>query len=276
MNTISTAFTKYHGNGNDFIVFDLVNNEDATLFYIIVDESRALCDRNRGIGGDGVITVQNFDGQWRMTVINADGSIAKNCGNGLRVIALHIARTHKITGAITIEFAHKNYLCTVHGDEVAVVMGRASITPIDTWFGIPNMIACAKGHIGNDHLVFLLQHALADHDEILSSIQKNFTDACDHNIGFLWQDIEGSWRSRVYERGVGFTKACGTGAMMAAAFLAERGLVNSDEVVIHQPGGVLKISASERARHGRAVDFDIVQEGNAQEVFKGICDLGNY
>ena len=220
-----------------------------------------------------MIMVHKQEGQWCITVINADGSHARNCGNGLRIAARHIARVHRVQGPISIMFAGTRYLCTQNADEIAVAMGLCTIRPVDELLSLPKTVSFAHGHIGNDHLIFLLEDGEEKYYQLLSYVQDKLANAGDFNLGFLWRDKDGQWISRVFERGVGFTKSCGTGAIVAASFLQSLSLVRSPAVTIHQTGGMLKVIAKPVECGPGFASFDIVQQGNAQEVFEGICQI---
>jgi diaminopimelate epimerase len=273
MNRVPTAFTKYHGNGNDFIVFDLVEETDARLLEIITDKAKSLCDRHRGIGGDGVIMLYKHDGQWCMTLINSDGSRARNCGNGLRVAARHIARMYNVQGTLRITFEGITYDSQIIDDEVSVFMGLCTIKNFDILM-VPEATRVSQGHIGNDHLIFLLNDGENKYHRMLTHVQDKLPANHDFNIGFLWPDKEGTWISRVCERGVGFTKSCGTGAIVAAAFL-QTIFPMPAEIVINQPGGTLKVFAKKIESNAEFSSFEITQQGNAVQVFKGICEIAN-
>ena len=83
VNTYNKTFSKYHGNGNDFIIFDLTHFALAPSLSWLLENAERLCCRHTGIGADGVIAAFIEKDRIKMTVINADGSMAKNCGNGL-------------------------------------------------------------------------------------------------------------------------------------------------------------------------------------------------
>lgn len=274
MNKISTAFIKYHGNGNDFIVFDLTDEAHAPPYQVVHENARALCDRHLGIGGDGIITVQKRDAEWHITVVNADGSIAQNCGNGLRVAASHIARMHHVQGTLCIMFAAQAYECMILGEEIAVAMGICTIYNANDLLPPPFSLQFGRGQIGNSHLVFLVQDE-EDCPILLAYLKDKLPTASDYNLGFVWFDQDDSWHSRVYERGVGFTQSCGTGAIVAAAFLKTHALTTADIVTIHQPGGALTVTAQIEEVRKDFASFRIVQQGKAAEVFSGICHLMN-
>lgn len=271
MNGVFTVFTKYHGNGNDFIVFDLVNDHDIRLRDRITAKAEALCDRHRGIGGDGVIMVHSEAGQWCMTVINSDGSFAKNCGNGLRVLARYLAQAYRPPSPFNINLAGRNYRCEMQGEQVAIAMGNCSIVMWSCAY-VSFAEHVARGHIGNDHVVFLLNDMSFEQERCLAEAREKIPDADEVNLGFLWRDSDGRLQLRVHERGAGWTKSCGTGAMVAAAFLAKRD-ERLSRVEIHQRGGILSVSCRLIEQEADRALFEIVQQGNAEEVFRGICQV---
>src|SRR5690349_15115242 len=87
-------FAKYEGLGNDFVVLDEQHHT------VVLDTAQAarICDRHLGVGADGVLRISRVNGRPRMSVINADGSVPEMCGNGLRCVALHLARTGRAPG----------------------------------------------------------------------------------------------------------------------------------------------------------------------------------
>src|SRR4051812_27413610 len=99
---MNLLFAKYEGAGNDFIVVDA---EDRNA--VSPERAQVLCDRHRGIGADGVLLVLPSDHEGavaRMRVLNADGSVPEMCGNGLRCVALHVAKKRGLTsGSLVID-----------------------------------------------------------------------------------------------------------------------------------------------------------------------------
>ncbi|MBC7171425.1 MAG: diaminopimelate epimerase, partial [Polyangiaceae bacterium] len=124
-------FSKYEGIGNDFIVVDSTEPLAARIGPI---EAASMCDRHLGIGGDGVLLVGTRDGNPSMKVINADGSIPEMCGNGLRCVVLHLARTGRVTGGrVVVETDAGPHDCVVELDGaegmVEVAMRVPSLEP---------------------------------------------------------------------------------------------------------------------------------------------------
>jgi diaminopimelate epimerase len=268
----SSTFTKFHGNGNDFIIFDLAKQPSDSPQLIIENASR-LCHRHLGIGADGLILLTKTN-RWHMTIVNADGSIASNCGNGLRVAASYIFRHHEQDGPVSISLNERTFACERFGEEIRVAMGMCRITYADShpFSQIGGVIKYAYGEMGNEHLLFLVDQEVNDFDGLLDEIQKVIPKD-KFNIGFLSRGLNEQIFSHVFERGVGWTKSCGTGAMAAACFWATLYPSHTNPLIISQPGGDLLV---EVAVISRAVDlwtFDIVQQGKATEVFTGICQL---
>src|SRR5687768_82393 len=107
------SFSKYEGLGNDFIVVEQELGKEVAV---------ALCDRHRGIGGDGVLIVGERGGLPSMKVINADGSVPEMCGNGIRCVALHLARKGRISEApAEIATDAGPHVCRVIADHEASV-----------------------------------------------------------------------------------------------------------------------------------------------------------
>ncbi|MEV0292754.1 diaminopimelate epimerase [Nocardia sp. NPDC050710] len=262
-------FTKGHGTQNDFVVLpDLDVRLDLTA-----DRIAALCDRQRGLGADGVLRVARAGAlrdagvletipenvaveDWFMDYRNADGSIAEMCGNGVRVFAHYLAaaglesRDSYVVGSragarpVTVHAGGP-----VHG-EVTVAMGPVrqlgpSTATITGWaypgIGID---------VGNPHLACvdpnLSAEALAKLD---LTVPPGFDpDLFPHGVNIEILTPLGPDRAadmRVYERGVGETRSCGTGTVAAAAAaLATEGFdiaVGTDEVTIRVPGGAVTV-----------------------------------
>jgi diaminopimelate epimerase len=124
---VALRFSKYHGLGNDFVVV-----EGTSLMG--PGRAVALCDRRRGIGADGVLTIlpARDGGAAFMHIYNPDGSVAAMCGNGIRCVARHLAETRGLSGAFVIETDSGPRTCTVHRgpegvDSITVEMGRARV-----------------------------------------------------------------------------------------------------------------------------------------------------
>ncbi|MDQ3896076.1 MAG: diaminopimelate epimerase [Actinomycetota bacterium] len=208
---------KYHGLGNDFLV--LLDLGDRCP----VDASavRALCDRHRGVGADGVIRVTPGP---TMELFNADGSRAETSGNGIRCLAMAMVDAGLAGPRMTVHTDAGDRQVTVDEDGwVSVDMGMAKIDAKDVGLAFVDM--------GNPHTVVEVDDLTRLH------IAKRAAEWHGRNVEFVVVGPAPDELSlRVWERGVGETLACGTGACAAAAAAFVWGRVGRD-VTVKQPGG---------------------------------------
>jgi diaminopimelate epimerase len=205
-------FIKGHGTENDFV---LLPEPPDDLPEALV---RRLCDRRAGIGGDGVLAVRREHDGFFMDYRNADGSIAEICGNGIRVFARYLVEAG-LQSAGSFEVDTRAGRCRVEvpagGGDITVEMGvperltDAKVTVgTSTWPGYGYAI-------GNPHLVVLDAGDL-DVLDLLSAPAVEPAFPTGVNVEFLQPIADRHVRMRVYERGVGETRSCGSGACMAA------------------------------------------------------------
>ena len=203
---------KYHGLGNDFLI--LVDTGGTEPYD--ADLARAVCDRHRGMGADGLVRITGGPGGPRFELLNADGSRAETSGNGLRCAARAIGDAGWDVGSdFTIATDAGPRRVTLHDDgTVTVDMGRVTVEGEHV-------------DVGNPHRVVLVDD--------LATVDG--TRQPDLNLEFV---VPGPGPDeitmRVFERGVGETQACGSGACAAAAVAHAKGLVGTT-VVVHQLGG---------------------------------------
>ena len=283
-------FEKYQGNGNDFIIIDARDNEIFNNFNLkeFID-IKSLCDRQYGIGGDGVIIIKEPDlnNFAKMIIYNSDGSEAQMCGNGIRCLVEYIHRSNKeniISSEFRIETKAGLKIAQYNHGEITVKMGKPILennqipTTIDTkqnnlpsyLFKESNFVhqGYAVG-IGNPHLIFFIKDINKISLSLLGPIFENnklFPEKT--NVHFSQIIDRENIKVRVWERGAGPTLACGTGAcaVHVAAFIL--GLCNS-ETTINLPGGDLKINWSR-------LEDEILMTGYAKKVFSGIYSLKLY
>jgi diaminopimelate epimerase len=257
-------FVKGHGTENDFIVLPQFEGDlDADLV-------RALCDRRAGLGADGVLrVVQSSAGAYFMDYRNADGSIAEMCGNGIRVFARYLVDAELVqAGRFAIGTRTGDRLVTVPADggDITVDMGQASRLP-DAAVTIGSSSWKAVGwSMGNPHLVVLDAGPIDDLDLTTAPVvdpAAAFPSGV--NVELLEPAGERHVRMRVYERGVGETRSCGTGACAAAAAVmdaaGERGAF-----VVDVPGGRLRLQWQD--------DDTVLMAGPAVLVAAGEVDTG--
>lgn len=243
-------FFKYHGLGNDFVVLD----RRSSGLDVDAETSRRLCDRHFGIGADGVLVILPEAGTaGRMVVHNADGSIAEMCGNGLRCVVKHLGeaaadRPRSLTvatgaGRLTSELDWGS-----DGVErVTVAMGPARLEAPILPNGGPFLREAIEGVIGtavsmgNPHLV-LLDTPPSEAARLGPGLEVHPLFPNRTNVEFVEPRAAGGLRVTVWERGVGITLACGTGACATVVAAALDGRSPFDAwVPVELPGGVLDI-----------------------------------
>ncbi|KRA83663.1 diaminopimelate epimerase [Altererythrobacter sp. Root672] len=265
------AFTKMHGLGNDFVVLDTRVHQ---LPPITASLARAVADRRTGIGCDQMILLEPSDiADFRMRIFNADGSEVEACGNATRAVALlhgSPARIETLAGILAVQPSDGG---------AAVDMGE----PRFEWEAIPLAYAMDTAslpvgweeleqptavNLGNPHAVFFVDDCDAVALDRLGPVIENdplFPDRV--NVGVATVESRDRLRLRVWERGAGLTRACGTGACAAAVAAIRRGLVDR-EVTVNLPGGSLLIEWGEDGR--------ITMTGPASESFRGTFDWGDF
>ena len=243
---MTVPFEKWNGAGNDFVIVDAgeqsVEDEDARA--LAVRE----CDREQGIGADGVLLLdpdaRADPARVEMTLVQPDGTTAAMCGNGVRCAAKWAA-DRAGTDEVVVDTPAGARRSTVRGEEVAVEMGTPSFgSPIEERVGALTVTAVDTG----------VPHAVAFVDDVDAVLLAEVAPPIRHheifpegaNVTLAAPDDEG-FRQRTYERGVeGETVACGTGAVAVAAVARRRGLVETDEPVpVSPPGGTLTVTLCE-------------------------------
>ncbi|MGZ6124446.1 MAG: diaminopimelate epimerase [Myxococcales bacterium] len=238
-------FAKLHGLGNDFLLLDLREGGQP----LPAQRALELCDRHRGVGGDGVLTL--LPGS-RMLVQNADGSVPEMCGNGARCAALWIATSGCTRPASTLVDLLTDAgprPCAVDAAEprrglVEVDMGIAAVEaprPLARWQAVPVSM-------GNPHRVIFVESGAG---ALAREAGPELCRAENANIEFVQQAGAGRYAAFVFERGAGLTQACGTGACAVAAAAIARGEARRDqEIAVELPGGTLtiRVDAENRVR----------------------------
>ena len=254
------AFTKYQGLGNDFVVIDASDPEQMTP-----ERAREICDRHFGIGADGVLLVLSGDkgAHARMKVLNADGSVPEMCGNGLRCVAEHVGRARNLPEVIVATDAG-TFTCARTEGNVRVDMGIVAAS-VETRIEV-----AGRGYIvrevdmGNPHaVVFDAELARSDAAAKLGpKFQKHAQFPRGVNVEFVHDTHNAALNVVVWERGVGLTLACGTGACAVARAAVDtmRRSVNED-ILVALPGGTLTMRVER--------DNRLIMTGPAQRVFAG-------
>jgi diaminopimelate epimerase len=255
------SFEKWEGLGNDFILV----REREVGSAMAGDLVRRLCDRRRGIGADGVLLVGE-DPQ-AMVVLNADGSRPEMCGNGLRCVAALLAGKASKQLVIRTDAGDRRARVTWTGPGDALVevdMGRAEIgaEKEEAWGTRP--IPFGAVSVGNPHTITFEPVEKEAQDQLGPRIERATPGGT--NVEFATRTGQNAFDLVVWERGVGYTQACGTGACATAALACRKGLASFDAPVrINLPGGELLITVSP--------SLDLTMLGPAKRVFKGSVEV---
>jgi diaminopimelate epimerase len=273
-----TAFYKMHGLGNDFVVFD--GRERG----LVLDEgmARAIADRRHGVGCDQVIVIEQPKraGDVFMRIFNADGDEVEACGNAARCVARLLMEERDET-AVHIDTRSGLLACRdSEGGLVTVDMGQPKLgwsdipmaREVDTCaFPLPiedrEFIATAVS-VGNPHCVIFAENVeQVPLGKIGPQIEHHELFPARTNVEFVSPISPERLRMRVWERGAGITRACGTGACAGLVAAHRRGLSpRAAELVLD--GGALNIV-------WRADDDHILMTGPTSLAFAGDIDLGS-
>ncbi len=267
-------FSKGHGTENDFVLLPDPDGElDLTPARVA-----ALCDRRRGIGGDGVLRVVRWtalgDGpepvpgvEWFMDYRNADGSVAEMCGNGVRVYARYLEHAGWLPGA-ELRLGTRGGVRTVRvdGAEISVDMGAAAVGHESTASVDGQAFPGVAVDVGNPHLACVTDFGIDGADRLdgldLTRPPGHDPALFPHgvNVEFVTRlegpvDGHGEVAMRVHERGVGETRSCGTGTVAAVVAALRHAGQDTGDVAVRTPGGRLRVTvdATTTVLHGPAV-----------------------
>lgn len=266
-------FIKMQGAGNNFVVFEDMEvkyNDLGTL-------AKKLCDRNFGIGGDGILVVRRSKiADIQMIIINSDGSYAGMCGNGIRCFAKYVFENNMVRKSeFTVETGDGIKVCHLFIEDnkvkaVKINMGRESFNPKSIpALGEEEIIKkdiCANGKrynitsllLGVPHTVLLTEDGGFKVEEG-AAIETHELFPQGTNVNFCRVVNRGEIKVNTWERGAGPTLACGTGCCSSVVVCNKLNLVDKS-VKVMAPGGILTIEITEDG---------IMMTGPAENVFKG-------
>ena len=272
-------FTKMQGLGNDFVVFDAINQT------IRLDQAqyRLIADRHFGIGCDQILLIERprlADTDFHYRIFNADGSEVEQCGNGARCFARFVS-DKGLTGKQRIPVgtaAGRIVLQLEHNGQVTVDMGVPVLEPASIPFHAParaltyplqlphETLTISAVSMGNPHAILQVDAVESADVARLGPLIENHPDFPKRvNAGFMQRLDPNRIKLRVYERGSGETLACGTGACAAVVAGQLLGILNR-RVEVQLPGGQLVV---EWQGEGNPV----VMSGPAEAVFEGNIEL---
>ncbi|MEM1239957.1 MAG: diaminopimelate epimerase [Cyanobacteria bacterium P01_H01_bin.26] len=285
-------FSKYHGLGNDFI---LVDNRHRASPVLTPSQAVSLCDRNRGIGADGVIFALPGERgtDYTMRIFNADGSEPEMCGNGIRCLAKylqdldrevgnpptlpHSYRVHTLAGQIVPTLQPDGQVTVDMGEprllaaEVPSTLTAAAEKIIDRSLTVADQtyrVTCLS--MGNPHcIIFVEDTATVPLADLGPLVEHHAAFPQRTNVEFVQVVHPDYLKMRVWERGAGPTLACGTGAcavLVAAVLTGRCNSPNTDlpvrQATVELPGGPLQIEWS-------STDNRLYMTGPAVLVFSG-------
>jgi diaminopimelate epimerase len=238
-------FVKAHGTGNDFVVV-----EDLTDRYRITPELvRAVCDRHFGIGADGLIRITPGNAApYFMDYRNADGSLAEMCGNGVRVVGKYLGDRGYVGSELDLETRAGLKHLELHADDrggvdrVTVDMGPPVLEDEDRKLEVDGRVVTATCvSMGNPHAVLFVDDVDAAPVPTLGpALERHPAFPQGTNVEFVQVVDDGVVRQRTWERGVGETLACGSGACAVAVASQARGLAGRP-LRVELRGGHLKL-----------------------------------
>lgn len=275
-------FTKMQGLGNDFVVIDSFRDPSFTTATITPELARQIGDRHFGVGFDQLLIIgPSTKADARMDILDNDGTVAEMCGNGVRAAALYL-RTRVGKKAETLRIETLAGIKTVQvraphpgaqAMQFSVDMGAPGMRPEAFAAGeklkLPKSgteVSFFEVNMGNPHAVVLVPDLaglpLAAWGP---EIEKNPRFAHRTNVEFVQVMDRTRVRVVVWERGAGFTLACGTGACAAAVTVIQKGLTQP-AIEVEMPGGVLRVAWG-------GVGQPVLMEGPAAFVFEGVMEV---
>ncbi len=272
---METHFKKYHGLGNDYLVID-PNVRDVAM---TEENIRLICDRNFGVGSDGILYGPILDGDIpRLRILNPDGSEAEKSGNGLRIFAKYLfekkyvpSKNFKIKtlgGIVDVQVKDDtaNLIrinmgkVTFISNEIPVAGDRREVVdePLDV-NGVQYRVTCLS--IGNPHCVIPMEEVSEEKARQIGPYVENHKTFPNRiNLQILRVMDRANIDIRIWERGAGYTLASGSSSCAAACAAHRLGLVDND-ITVHMPGGQLHIEIMD--------DGEVFMTGPVEGTFEG-------
>lgn len=278
-------FTKMQGLGNDFVVIDSFREPSLTTDSITPDLARQIGDRHFGVGCDQLLILgpSGKGADARMDILDNDGTIAEMCGNGIRAAALYLRersgkkaeslKIETLAGVKTIQMraGHKGGGPAAY--QMNVDMGAPGLRPEN--FPAGEKLALKKSgaevafheiNVGNPHAVIFADDLAKLPVAVMGpEIERHPRFPHRTNVEFVQVMSPARIRVVVWERGAGFTLACGSGACAAAVAAIHKGLTQS-AIVVEMPGGVLRVAWG-------GLGQPVLMEGPAAFVFDGVMEV---
>jgi diaminopimelate epimerase len=268
-------FKKYHGLGNDYLVID-PNVRDVAMTEANI---RLICDRNFGLGSDGILYGPLFEGDLpALRILNPDGSEAEKSGNGLRIFAKYLFEMNYVQSK-TFQIKTLGGIVSVQVKDdtaglIRINMGKVTFTsneipvagdprevvdePLDV-NGVEHKVTCLS--IGNPHCVIPMEDVTEEcARDIGPFVEKHRSFPNRINLQILKVIDRANIDIRIWERGAGYTLASGSSSCAAACAAHKLGLVDND-ITVHMPGGELHIEIAD--------DGEVFMTGPVEGTFEG-------
>lgn len=261
------SFCKMHGTGNDFVLIDCMDNQ---FEYSLPVLAEYLCDRHYGVGADGIILVEESSmADFKMRIFNHDGTEAEMCGNGIRCFAKYVFEKNKmektefsietLAGIKTVKLELENEKVI----SVTVDMGEPVLDNLKYIIEIEGkQFQVYPILVGNPHAVVFTKNVEEFEVEKIGPIFENYKYFPNKtNVEFVQILDRKNIKVRVWERGVGETNSCGTGAC-ASSMIAINEKFTESEVTVDLKGGKLQVCYDKSGN-------SITLKGSAERVFEG-------
>ncbi|OIK09577.1 diaminopimelate epimerase [Bacillus sp. MUM 116] len=283
---------KGHGSGNDFLLIDEISNSYTFSEKERAELARVLCNRNSELGADGILFVlksEHADG--RMRVFNADGSEASMCGNGLRLVSRYICEMRGQKEAVIETMKTDLKVCKQADIFPDVTTYQVEISPVSFSLedlplrlnqptlkneNIPELsekLIFTALAVPNPHLI-----AIVENNQMQSDLQKNLSEKVNGpneffpdgvNVSFVKDIDKGNIYVRTFERGVGFTNACGTAMSASTLVTCLNGLNDFETVVnVYNNGGKVQCVV-----HNNSDSYHIDLIGNATYLYTASVEV---
>lgn len=283
---------KGHGSGNDFLLIDEISNPYSFSETERAELASLLCNRNSDLGADGILFIMKSDlADGRMRVFNTDGSEASMCGNGLRLVARYVCEMQGQSEAV-IETMKADLKVSKQQDIFpAVTTYQVEISPVSFLLSDlplnlnePNLInenipelsqelKFSALAVPNPHLI-----SIVETEQLKSGVQKEISEKVNNpnelfpdgvNVSFVKSLDEGSIYVNTFERGVGFTNACGTAMSASSLITCLQGLNEVEDVInVYNNGGKVQCVV-----HENDEDYYIDLIGNATYLYQAQVEV---
>lgn len=270
------SFAKWQGCGNDFVVVQAKDLREAGLPEgLNAAQISQICDRNFGVGSDGLVTIEVLPQGLVCHMWNPDGSQSGMCGNGIRCTALYSRDAGIWQSGEPFWMADRQVGVTLDGDLVKVLMGHPSGDPFDptrTDLAPQPIELAVEDHkfsalgvsFGNPHIVMVVPDlAEVDLRRFGPRLEKHPDLPGATNVHFVKSTSQDSAQAIHWERGAGETLSCGSGVCAIFTVLRHLNLCG-DELALQVPGGLFKLEQT---------DEGVLKTGPAAESFRGFLEL---